>query len=105
MVGQKHDLGNFLSPAPLLDKDIGAPEQIAYYSIFQGDHDNEYEYQSSDALGSYKRPASPLELTPEGLTTFQLMRDYVDDLPQQGLEQGPTPRRAWAMRTSSREEV
>ena len=55
---QSHFIGNFASPAPLDEKALGPPSQIAYYSHFPGSTD-EYEYQSRSALKLYSPPTVP----------------------------------------------
>ena len=79
-----HFLGNFQSPSPL--RTIGSPKQIAYYSCFPGIV-NEYKYQSPEALRLYQPPGVPFSFdkAPDK-ATFLEMCNYVDSLPQPGLD-------------------
>lgn len=81
-----HFLGNFKSPAPLRANAIGAPKQIAHYSCFPG-ATNEYGYQSREALKLFRPPCVPFSFIKAiDKPTFYKMSDYLDSLPQQGLE-------------------
>lgn len=81
-----HFLGNFKSPVPLLAKAIGPARQIAHYSCFPG-ATNEYGYQSHEALRLFQPPCVPFSfIKAPDKPTFHKMCDYLDSLPQQGLE-------------------
>jgi len=80
-----HLLGNFRSPVPLHANDIGLPRQIAHYSYFPGT--NEYGYQSREALKLFQPPLVPFSfIKATDKPTFRKMCDYLDSLPQPGLE-------------------
>ena len=79
-----HFLGNFRSPSP--SRNIGPPRQIAHYSCFPGAI-NEFNYQSREALKIYRPPAVPFTFNKvPDKSAFLEMCNYVDSLPDQGLE-------------------
>ena len=83
-MSSRYSLGNFGSPLPL-EKDIGLPTQIAYYSYFPDPVD--YGYQSRDALRRFQPHKAPFLLTTAiKKPAFDKICTHLDSLPQQGLE-------------------